>query len=300
MHNKIIILDGGMGQELLARSQREVTTMWSADVMLHEPELVRELHCEFICAGADIITLNTYTATPERLANNNALHLMEQLHESAKQAAVDAISDYHYACEGPARNIQIAGCLPPLVASYHPEVSPEFADCVESYRKLVKLQRSGADLFICETMSSTIEAKAACLAAKEAKVPVWVAFSVSDDEPKNLRGGESLQDAVAEILTFAPDAILLNCSRPESINAVWPELQNLEVPVGVYANGFTSIDSLYPGTTVASLAARDDLGPSAYAQICADWAKQGASIIGGCCEVGPTHIASLCELLKKK
>jgi len=299
MHDNIIILDGGMGQELLARSQREVTTMWSAEVMLHEPELVRELHCDFISAGADVITLNTYTATPQRLANNNAAHLLEQLHESAKQAAVDAISDYHYTCEGTARNIQIAGCLPPLVASYHPEVSPDFADCVESYRHLVALQRSDADLFICETMSSSVEAKAACLAAKEAKVPVWVAFSVSDDEPQNLRGGESLADAIAELMPFAPDAILLNCSRPESITAAWPKLQKMEIPLGVYANGFTNIDSLYPGTTVESLAARDDLGPAAYAQLAVDWVKQGASIIGGCCEVGPAHIGAIAKVLNK-
>ena len=298
MHDNLIILDGGMGQELLARSQREVTTMWSAEVMLHEPELVRELHRDFIGAGADVITLNTYTATPQRLANNNAAHLLEELHESAKQAAVDAISDYHYACESTPRNIQIAGCLPPLVASYHPEVSPDFAACVESYRHLVAVQRSDADLFICETMSSAVEAKAACLAAKEANVPVWVAFSVSDDEPQNLRGGESLANAVAELLPFAPDAILLNCSRPESITAAWSDLQKLKIPLGVYANGFTSIDSLYPGTTVESLAARDDLGPAAYAQLAVDWVKQGASIIGGCCEVGPAHIAEVTKQLK--
>ena len=77
----ITLLDGGMGQELLARSQREITTMWSADIMLHEPELVRDLHLDFINAGAQVITLNTYTATPQRLAKNNALAQLSSLQQ---------------------------------------------------------------------------------------------------------------------------------------------------------------------------------------------------------------------------
>ena len=287
----ITLLDGGMGQELLARSQREITTMWSADIMLHEPELVRDLHLDFINAGAQVITLNTYTATPQRLAKNNALAHLVQLHQSAIDAAKAAIALSNKL------DTQIAGCLPPLVASYHPSESPDFETSLATYRELVALQASGCDLFICETMSSIAEAKAACTAAAESGLPVWLAFSVCDDTPEKLRGGEPIVDALDALVPEFTNTVLLNCSRPESIAQALPSVLAKATQVGVYANGFTSVDSLYPGTTVKNLQARHDLSPENYAQHALYWAQQGVSIIGGCCEISPSHIQVLAQTL---
>ena len=288
----MIILDGGMGQELLARSEREVTTMWSADIMLHEPNLVADLHYDFIQAGAQIITLNTYTATPQRLQLNNASDKLETLHALAGKAALDAINRAELKPK-----VKIAGCLPPLVASYHPDRSPEYSESLETYRQLVTLQAPYSDLYICETMSSINEAKAACTAAKESGKPVWLAFSVCDDNPTQLRGGDALVDAIAELVPEYTDTVLLNCSRPEAIEQALPYLNGKVEQIGVYANGFTSITSLYPGTTVKSLTTRHDLEPQEYAQHALLWAQQGATIIGGCCEIGPAHIKVLSEAL---
>jgi S-methylmethionine-dependent homocysteine/selenocysteine methylase len=94
----ITLLDGGMGQELLSRSTRAITRLWSADIMLNEPKLVRDLHCDFILSGARVITLNTYTATPERLGHENLLDKIEGLHKSAMHAATTAIELFE--CEG--------------------------------------------------------------------------------------------------------------------------------------------------------------------------------------------------------
>ena len=270
----MIILDGGMGQELLARSEREVTTMWSADIMLHEPNLVAGLHYDFIQAGAQIITLNTYTATPQRLQLNNASDKLETLHALAGKAAQDAINRAELKPK-----VKIAGCLPPLVASYHPDRSPEYSESLETYRQLVTLQAPYSDLYICETMSSINEAKAACTAAKESGKPVWLAFSVCDDNPTQLRGGDALVDAIAELVPEYTVTVLLNCSRPEAIEQALPYLIGKVEQIGVYANGFTSITSLYPGTTVTSLTTRKDLDPHEYAQHALLWAQQGATII---------------------
>ena len=288
----MIILDGGMGQELLARSEREVTTMWSADIMLHEPNLVADLHYDFIQAGAQIITLNTYTATPQRLQLNNASDKLETLHALAGKAAQDAINRAELKPK-----VKIAGCLPPLVASYHPDRSPEYSESLETYRQLVTLQAPYSDLYICETMSSINEAKAACTAAKESGKPVWLAFSVCDDNPTQLRGGDALVDAIAELVPEYTDTVLLNCSRPEAIEQALPYLIGKVEQIGVYANGFTSITSLYPGTTVKSLTTRQDLDPQEYTQHALFWAQQGVTIIGGCCEIGPAHIKVLSETL---
>lgn len=292
------ILDGGMGQELIKRTSRKLTPLWSADVMLHEPNLVRDVHAEFIENGAEVITLNTYTATPQRLTRDGSIELLKPLHEAAIKAARESIA------QSGKPHTQIAACLPPLVASYHPDDTMPFEEALGSYQQLVDLQKSAANLFLCETMSSIKEAKAACTAAKETSKPVWIAFSVSDTEPALLRGGERIADAIKELSQLEPQMIMLNCSRPEAINAALNEIHSLlverKIPFGVYANGFKAVDELYPGDTVENLAQRKDLSPKKYAEYALAWAQQGASVIGGCCEISPLHIKAVSEAVKRK
>ncbi|MFC4698956.1 homocysteine S-methyltransferase family protein [Glaciecola siphonariae] len=294
-----LILDGGMGQELLRRSARPITPMWSADIMLHEPQLVADLHLEFIKAGADVITLNTYTATPPRLTRDAQIDLLPVLHEQAQLMAEQA------RMRSNRDDVHIAGCLPPLVASYKADACLAFEQSLHIYRELVALQAPASDIFICETMSSIDEAKAACTAAKESGKETWVAFSVKDacssDADALLRSGESLNAALLAILPMQPDAVLLNCSVPEAITACWALLQTHAAPtfrIGAYANGFTSVESLYPGDTVEVLTARKDLSPSQYANHAMHWFNEGASIVGGCCEIGPAHIDELSKKLR--
>ena len=292
--NDVTLLDGGMGQELLRRSSRPVTPMWSADIMLHEPELVKGLHLDYIKAGANVITLNTYTSTPQRLARENQLDQLQHLHQNAKSVAVQAVK------ESGDQSIRIAGCLPPLVASYKSEACLGFQESLETYRKLVALQLSVCDLFICETMSSIVEASAACHAALESGKDVWVAFTVADNTQQVLRSGEPLSLALEAINELQPQAILLNCSQPEAISASWSTLKQYAsdaCQIGAYANGFTSVDNLYPGDTVEKLAVRTDLAPNEYAEFALTWINNGASLIGGCCEIGPEHINALYRLI---
>jgi S-methylmethionine-dependent homocysteine/selenocysteine methylase len=147
-------------------------------------------------------------------------------------------------------------------------------------------------------MSSITEASAALSAAKLTNKPVWVAFSVSDDSPLQLRSGESLLDAVNAIMPLSPDAILLNCSQPEAISKALCLLSDLKVPIGAYANGFVSVTSLFPGTTVETLETRQDLNPQQYKKYAQEWLDNGAAIIGGCCEIGPKHIDALQSLTR--
>ena len=295
MNTKITLLDGGMGQELLRRSSRPITRLWSADIMLNEPHLVRDLHKDFILSGARIITLNTYTATPERLKRENEMANFHKLHVSAIQAAKTAIDLAEHS--GAREGTKIAACLPPLVASYRPEVSLSFEQALPSYERLVEKQASDSDIFICETMASIAEASAACSAAAQSGKPVWVAFTVSDTEAGNLRSGESVSDAVAALAEYKPEAILLNCSQPEAISASWYGLANCTLPLGAYANGFKSVSDLHPGGTVEHMETREDLNPERYNDYALEWIKNGASIVGGCCEISPLHIQTLRERL---
>lgn len=289
----VVLLDGGMGQELRKRSSRPVSPLWSAQVMLDEPHLVTAAHRDFIEAGAQVIKLNTYSATPLRLARDGDPSMFEPLYAAALSAA-------HQAREESGRAVRIAGCLPPLVASYHADSVPDDTTCLRDYRRIVACQVDGVDLFVCETMSLLREARAATIAAMESQRPVWVAFTVDDSDGTRLRSGESLTDAANEVVALGAERIMVNCSVPEAVTTAMGELATLNVPFGGYANGFISVAPLQPGGTVDKLASRTDLDPAAYAEHAIKWVEQGATAIGGCCEVGPAHIAALAKRLSER
>ncbi|RWC31429.1 MAG: homocysteine S-methyltransferase [Mesorhizobium sp.] len=288
---RVILTDGGMGQELVRRSQSEPTPLWSARVLIEEPDLVRDLHAEFIRAGARIITINTYSATPERLAREGAEDLFKPLQKRGIELA-------RQACEQ-AGEATIAGCLSPLFGSYAPALSISYQETLDIYRRIVAEQADGVDLFLCETMASADEARAAVTAAAESGKPVWVSWTLADHGKPRLRSGEAIGTAASALDGLAVAARLVNCCRPEAIAAALPELIDLGGPVGAYANGFTSTEALKHGGTVDVLHARHDLGPDAYADQAIGWVEAGADIVGGCCEVGPPHIAALRDRLEQ-
>lgn len=284
---KILLLDGGMGQTLVMRSHRPVTPLWSADVMLNESHLVEDLHLEYIQAGAKVITLNTYTATPERLKKAGWEDKIHDIHQAALLAAQNAVK------RSGQGDVRIAGCLPPLVASFDHTVVPPEDDCLAQYKEMADLQK-GADFYLAETLSTTREARAAIQAAKTTQKEVWVSFTLDDSQALALRSGEGLRQAIDDILPLKPDAVLLNCSTPETIgHAVHEFTGKLPVRFGAYANAFEEVDSLKPGMTVSHLKERHDLTPEAYADIAMAWIDAGIDIIGGCCVTEPAHIAAI-------
>jgi len=283
---QVTLLDGGMGQELLKRSAQPPHPLWSAKVLMDEPEIVQAVHEDYIRAGSTVITLNTYSATPERLTAEGQPDLFGPLQARAIELAKAAVK----AC---GRRVRIAGCLPPLYSSYHPELATDYDTVLGLYRQIVAAQKDHVDVLQCETLSSVLEARAALSAAKESGLPVWLGLSVADDDSKALRSGEALTAALEVLAPMEPDAILLNCSFPEAITTALPDVIATGLAAGGYANGFTSISALTQGGTVAGLRARDDLGPAVYADFAMNWVGMGASIIGGCCETGPAHIAEI-------
>ena len=290
MKKQIILLDGGIGQELIRNSKSKPHPLWSTYVMSEEPELVRKAHVDFIEAGASIVTLNTYSTTPERLEANDLLDKFSFFHKKAIDLAREAI-DYTQ------KDILIAGCLPPLVASYRPDKAPDYDKCVDLYLQIVREQESFVDLFICETMASIKEAKAAVVAAKTSGKTVWCGLTLEDDENCELRSGEKLIDSVSELKSIGQKEFLLNCSFPEVIDKGITILSQNCKFFGGYGNGFTSIEPLKTASNVSVLSARTDLGPEKYSKHALNWANQGAAVVGGCCEIGPSHIKYLYDTL---
>ena len=158
-------------------------------------------------------------------------------------------------------------------------------------------QAAHVDLFLCETMLSAAEARAAATAARESGRPVWTALSVDDADGTRLRSGEGVADGARAAVDAGAEAVLINCSSPEAVTTAVPLLAGIGVPFGAYANGFVSVGALQPGKTVEVLEARDDLDPARYAGHALAWVAAGATIVGGCCEIGPAHIAALGQRL---
>lgn len=293
MNKTITLLDGGMGQELVRRSGQVPTPLWSTRIMLDNPQLVEALHIDFIKAGARIITLNNYTATPARLARDATKDLLAPIHKAAIETAQSARRKSNIS------DVKIAGCLPPIMASYKPELAPDAQSCLAQYRELVAIQKDGIDLIFCETIATIREGVAAVTAAREAGFLTIASFTLDDDSPLNLRSGELLLDAVDAVAALGVYAVTVNCSMPETVDAAIPALARAFPIVGGYANGFQSIAALEAGGTTSGLKARKDLTPEAYAKHALAWVKAGAKIIGGCCEVGPEHIAEIEMQLKQ-
>jgi S-methylmethionine-dependent homocysteine/selenocysteine methylase len=287
-----ILLDGGMGRELQRRGLASVSGTWSAEALLAQPSVVRDIHKDFIDAGADVITTSNYAVVPFMLARSGLEDRMEDMLAASVRLTREARE------QAGRPEVRIAGSLPPLAQSYRPELVGPPEEIEPLYRRITAALAPGVDLFICETMSSGAEARSAAVVAAEFNKPVWVAWSLDDEVTGRLRSGESPGEAVAALEGLPVEAFLFNCCVPEAVSAALPALRDATAcPVGAYANALTGFKSDYEiggqGGEGGETPARSDLGPAAYARFAAEWRAMGADILGGCCGIGPDHIAEL-------
>ncbi|MBT0956662.1 homocysteine S-methyltransferase family protein [Alphaproteobacteria bacterium KMM 3653] len=281
-----------MGQELIARAGR-ATSLWSMQALLDAPELVRAVHDDYFAAGAEVATTNSYSVLPDRLAAHGIPDQLAPLTHRACTLAAQS-RDAH----GTGR---VAGALGPLGFSYQPDKAPPPDQAAEAYAPLARIQAEYVDLHILETMSSVDQARGGLMGTSVTDLPTWLAVTVDDTDGTRLRSGEPLSDLLPLLAEFAPAALLINCSTPEAVSQALAALPDLPCPFGAYANGFTEITDDFSaiGATVDLLTARRDLDPAAYAHFARGWATNGATLIGGCCEVGPAHIARLADTFGK-
>lgn len=283
----ITILDGGMGQELIDRSTAEPTPLWATKVLLDEPELVRAVHDDFFAAGAMVATTNSYAIHHDRLIPAGLDDLFEPLHRAACEIAC--------ASRDASGGGRVAGAIGPLFGSY--QTGPLPHDALERFAEVCRIQAPYVDHFLIETVSAIDHVRATLAGASRHGKPVWLSVSVDDHDGTVLRSGEPLESVMDYV--DAADALLVNCATPEAITVAVNVIKDCDKPFGAYANGFTEIKQSFVqmGTTVKELSARTDLTPDAYATFAEDWARMGATIIGGCCEVGPAHIAEIVRRL---
>ncbi|MFN3607032.1 MAG: homocysteine S-methyltransferase family protein, partial [Cypionkella sp.] len=286
------LLDGGMGQELVARSGDDPTPLWATRVMIDHPGMVRDIHSDYFNAGASVATTNTYAIHHDRLERFDLDPMFHALH-------LRALAEAHEARAAAGRG-RIAGSLGPLVASYRPDVTQPVDIAAPKYAEIARILGPHVDVILCETMASVDMALGAVTGAQAANRPVWLSVSVDDRNGALLRSGEPIADLARVIAAQPVAAILANCSVPEAMGDALAGLKAFGLPFGAYANGFTHISGnfLKDAPTVAALTHRHDLTPEKYTDFAMSWVAMGATIVGGCCEVGPAHIAHLAHALR--
>lgn len=298
----ITILDGGLGRELERRGAPFKQPEWSALAMMEAPELVKEVHKDFIKSGAQVIMTNSYALVPFHIGEKRFQTQGKSLATSAGQVARAAVEETQ-------ANTRIAGSIPPLFGSYRAELyQPERVD--EIATPLIEGLSPYCDLWLCETQSlidEPMRVKSLIDKLDKKKKPVWVSFTLEDSIPTSeplLRSGEPVVEAVAAMFEIGVDAILFNCCQPEVIakaiqvtRATLISLNAGKIEIGAYANAFPP----QPKNAMANEGldvVREDMSPSAYLNWAQQWRQEGATLIGGCCGIGPDHIALLSEKLR--
>lgn len=284
----IQILDGGLGQELHKYNIEGPKRLWSTNALIQDPSIVRNIHLQYIRAGADVITTNTYVTTPYRLRRDGLEPKINSLIETACKMATEArlISEKH--------NIKIAGSIPPLYGSYRPELDRDVLSMKRDYDLIVEAMAPHVDCLLIETVATVAQAKAALLACRAVKLPIWLAWTLADDESGTIRDGTPLEEAMRVVDTQGVEAVLFNCCAPESVECGLKKLKTAwNGRVGVYANGFVGIPAKWEAGNLEALGTRPELTPERYTEFARLWCELGATIIGGCCEIGPSHIEHL-------
>lgn len=292
--NGVVLMDGGMGQELRRRSSNDPTSLWSAQALLEQPSLVQQVHEDYIRAGARVITTNSYATVRKRLQEISGLgDQFERLIALSGELAVSARDSV-------GEKVLIAGSLPPLNGSYRPDRVQHESHLNAVYSEHAERLAPYVDVLLCETMSTAAEARVAAHAAAATGKPVWVAWTLKDTGAPVLRSGETLQSAWQALAGIAVEAVMANCCSPASIAAAMPALAAMELPLfGGYANGFGDIPSDWTVQEqgVDALGHRSNSDPAGYAAQVQGWVTSGATLVGGCCEVTPAHIAAVAQQL---
>ncbi|RFB83796.1 homocysteine S-methyltransferase [Rhizobium leguminosarum bv. trifolii] len=296
------ILDGGMSRELLRLGAELKQPEWSALALINSPDIVREVHKEFIAAGSEIITTNSYALVPFHIGEDRFQKegpaLIRLAGRLAREAA-DSIAD---------RKVLVAGSLPPIFGSYEPQNFQPSR--VQDYLKiLVENLAPFVDVWLGETLSLIAEGEAVRQAVAASGKPFWISFTLADDaadiesgEPR-LRSGESVEAAASWAVSSGAEAFLFNCSKPEVMRAAVETAAGIfqkagaQIEIGVYANAFEGEQ----GESAANEGlheTRGDLNDDAYSRFACSWAEAGATIIGGCCGIGAAHIHRLGKVLR--
>lgn len=299
-----------MGTELQRRGAAVALPLWSAQALLDSPDLVLQIHCEYVEAGADVLTANTFRTqrrTLEKVGKDRsaARRLTTRAVQLALEAARAAGQRVASRARSPSlslgeadrqgdslRRVLVAGSIAPLEDCYRPDLSPGASD--DEFLEMADwLMEAGSDLLLIETMNNLTEMRSAIRGAQRAGAEFWVSVNPSNDDPERLLSGESVSEALKIAYNEGASAFLVNCAAIEVIERATESLvEQAKIPLGCYANNGV------PDETTGWRFDRE-VPPFAFADHAERMAAQGVAIIGGCCGTTPEHIRAIAEVVSK-
>jgi len=297
--SKTRILDGGMGQELMKRGLKPQGTLWSASALIEKKyhPLVIDAHLDFINAGADVIVTTTFTARRNRLIQNKCEEHFEYINTKAVELALKArdISK---------KNILVAGGLPNQNQTYSANLGNDLNLIEKNFYEQAKLLKLNIDFFYLDVMGSGKECEIALKTIKSFNLPVLVGVHIKKDG--KLPSGENISDIVKKYKEENWLGIIAACVHPESYEIIINELKNLDIPYGFKLNAFKNIPDDYGvsstsvwgkgGNPTKILGSRVDINESKFYEFVKKFKDAGATILGGCCEIRPSHISKIASL----
>jgi homocysteine S-methyltransferase len=281
-----VLLDGATGTELTRRGVDTGLPLWSANALLTEEGVgvLAGIHADYLTAGAEVITANTFRTHVRALASSGNGHRAQELTRHAVEVARAAIAD------APGDQARfVAGSISTLEDCYRPDLVPPEDECrAEHSERVHHLIECGVDLLLLETFNTIRETVIAAKMATITGTPVIVSFV--PDLAGHILSGETLTEAAGQLLPLGVVALGVNCGPTPRLAAPLVELRTTcgpDFPLIAYGN------IGYPDENVGWVNT-DAEDPLSYCQHAASWP---AKIIGGCCGTTPAHISLLKAVL---
>ncbi len=320
LKERILIIDGAMGTMIQRYKLKEADYRgerfknWQLDLQgnndllcLTQPAIIKDIHTEYLDAGADIIETNTFNAQRVSLADYQMQELAYELNLAAAKIARQAVQEFK--AKGNRSNQIgpfVAGAIGPMnkTLSLSPDVNNPgfraltFDEAMEAYYEQVKgLVDGGVDLLLVETIFDTLNAKAAIFAIKKyfrdinkESLPVMISGTITDASGRTL-SGQTLEAFYTSVMHARPLSIGLNCAL--GAKEMRPHIEELAQIAACYT-------SAYPNAGLPNTMGEYDEHPEDTAHFIEEWAKEGfVNIVGGCCGTTPDHIKHIAEAVKK-
>ncbi|MEN9561033.1 MAG: hypothetical protein RIQ56_306 [Candidatus Parcubacteria bacterium] len=289
--DKTYILAGATGTEILRRGYPTKLPLWSAEILFSKPEVLVEIYRDYIRAGADIITTNTFRTQRYTLKLAGLENETERINTLAVDLAVEARK-----LENAEDRVLIAASVTTLEDCYRPDLVPEDEVCVREHSHQINLLANlPVDFLLLETFNTIREAVIAAKIAQATNKPFVASFTANSDG--EILSGESWKAAADALIPLETAALLVNCVPPEianrSVTKQREALKGATIPFGVYANGFG-----HAGSDQGWDFSKGEENSTQYVHSCEEWKQAGATLIGGCCGTTPQYTEAYARLKK--
>ena len=321
LKERILVIDGAMGTMIQRHKLNEADYRgsrfadWSSDLKgnndllsITQPEIIKDIHLQYLEAGADIIETNTFNAQAVSMADYNMSALSYEINLAASACARNAVNEYraNHPESKDAGGPFVAGAIGPMnkTLSLSPDVnnpgfrSISFDEVAEAYYEQVKaLVEGGVDLLLIETIFDTLNAKAAIYATKKffrdhqlQELPLMISGTITDASGRTL-SGQTLEAFYTSIAHANPLSVGLNCAL--GANQMRSHIEELSQIAACYT-------SAYPNAGLPNAMGEYDEEPAQTAHFIEEWAEKGfVNIVGGCCGTTPDHIKHIADQVRK-